>query len=214
MLRFSYKKCCSPTVLAYQSHRNFVVSLSRLFLLGFAFFSSLCLLFKRSFRNSSPKSKIDPRESRCFAGFAVLTVFSVFFAPDWKKPNVSCETFGFFLLSCFLPLFFSVFSSLFQPVLFRFFLPLRSSRCFSLLFALFLGRFFAFCASRVIFRGVFLFFFRFSCFFLVSGALPSLFRCAFGVVSAFCVLRVILRCAFLLWVHFLRISGSFWARFS
>lgn len=58
--------------------------------------------------------------------------------------------------SCFLPLFFSVFSSLFQPVLFRFFLPLCSARCFFLLFTLFLGRFFAFCASRVIFGRVFL----------------------------------------------------------
>ena len=160
-------------------------------------------------------------------------IFPKFFAEEQDRPQritLLCRLCGFdgifrlfrpglekaecFMLSCFLSLFFSVFSSLFQPVLFRFFLPLRSSRCFSLLFALFLGRFFAFCASRVIFRGVFLFFFRFSCFFLVSGALPSLFRCAFGVVSAFCVLRVILRCAFLLWVHFLRISGSFWARFS
>lgn len=105
--------------------------------------------FKRSFRNSSLKREIYHRESRCFAGFCGFNGIFRLFHPGLKKPNVSCETFGFscflaFLLSCFLPLFFGFLLSFVSPFVFRFFLLLCSSRCFSLLFALFFGAFFCF----------------------------------------------------------------------
>ena len=145
MLRFSYKKCCSPTVFAHQSHRDFVVSLSRLFLLGFAFFSSLCLLFKRSFRNLRRRARSTTENRAALPTFAVLTAFFAFFTPDWKKPNVSCETFGFFLLS---------------SSLFRLFALLR----FTLRFSLFLAFVFfpVFFSSFYAFLGAFFCFLRFS----------------------------------------------------
>lgn len=188
MLRFSYKKCCSPTVLAYQSHRNFVVSLSRLFLLGFAFFSSFCLLFKRSIRNSLTTSKINRGESHCIADFCGFNgIFHTFLSRIRKSRMFHVKHSAF---SCFLPLFFGFLLSFVSPFVFRFFLPYCSARCFSLLFTLFLGRFLPFCTSWVILRCVF-------CFGVIFALLGWFLACFFLIFwfsflfSCFCSSRVV-----------------------
>lgn len=224
--------------------------------------------FNRSFRNSSSKRKIGHGETRCVAVLCGFDGVFAFFVPEWKQPNVSCETFGCFLLSCFLPLFFLSFSPAFcslsfHPSFFTFsclialpgvfclllhafsgrFLPLFTSRVifgrvfldlgvvfapffffsrslfyisfgifavfglilrfcrggsavffpsfcsFSLFPFMFLPCFFVFCCSRVIFGGVFLFFFRFFVLFIVSRVLLSLFCALFWVV--FCLFALL-----------------------
>ena len=85
---------CAPKP---QRLRRFVISpLSArlcLFLLSLSSFSKdLSEILRR-------RAKSTAENHAALPAFAVLTVFSVFFVPDWKKPNVSCETFGFFLLS-------------------------------------------------------------------------------------------------------------------
>lgn len=122
-----------------QRLRRFVISpLSArlcLFLLSLSSFSKdLSEILRRRARSTAENHAALP-------AFAVLTVFSVFFVPDRKKPNVSCETFGFFLLSSS---FFGFLLSFVSPFVFRFSLPYCSARCFFLLFTLFLGRFFTF----------------------------------------------------------------------
>ncbi len=96
--------------------------------------------FKRSFRNSSSKRKIDRGESLCIADFCGFNGIFRLFCPGLKKSRMFHVKHSAF--SCFLAFLLS--SSLFQHVLFRFFLPLCSSRCFSLLFTLFFGAFFCF----------------------------------------------------------------------
>lgn len=130
--------------------------------------------------------------------------------------------------SCFLPLFFGFLLSCVSPFVFRFFLPLCSSRCFSLLFTLFWGHFFAFCASRVNFGRIFLDlemafcpFFFFSCFFFYF------FRnfCVFGLLYRFCradwwfslrlfVFSLCFSLRFALFFRFLLLSGDFRRSFS
>lgn len=113
--------------------RRFVVlPLSALFCRFFLFFA---FFFKRSFRNSLPTQKIGAEKHAVLPSFAVLAAFSVFFVPDWKQPNVSCETFGCFLLSS--SLFLLTLLSFVSPFVFHFFLPCGSARCF----------FSSFCAS-------------------------------------------------------------------
>lgn len=104
----------------------------------------LCLFLLSLSSSSKDLSKILRRRAKLTAEnhtvlptFAVLTVFSVFFAPDWKKPNVSCETFGFFLLSCFLAFFLSFSARSLSLFLAFVFFPVFFSSFYALFWAFF-----------------------------------------------------------------------------
>lgn len=139
MLRFSYKKCCSPTVLAYQSHRNFVVSLSRLFLLGFAFFSSLCLLFQKIFPKFFVKAQDRPRKITLRCRLLRFRRRFLPFSPRIGKSRMFHVKHSAF--SCFFPLFSAFCSLSFHPSFFAFSCLCVLRGVFSSFYALFWGVF-------------------------------------------------------------------------
>ena len=173
-----------------------------LFLLSLSSFSKdISEILRRNARSTTENRAALP-------AFAVLTAFPSFLSRIGKSRMFHVKHSAF---SCFLPLFFSVFSSLFQPVLFRFFLPLCSARCFSLLFTLFFGRFLLFCASQAIFRRIFL---DLGVAFCPFSSFCVPFYISFGIFVVFGLLYRFCRGARRFSCRFFTLSPSFPLRFA
>ena len=165
--------------------RRFVVlPLSALFcrfLLSLPSFSiDLSEILRRSARSATEKHAVLP-------SFAVLAVFSAFFVPDWKQPNVSCETFGCFLLFLsFSPTFCSL---SFHPSFFTFSCLCVLPGVFRLLLHAFSGRF---CLFSLLgwFLGVFFlilgWFLPLFLLFVFSFCIPFGIFVVFGLILRFC----------------------------